>query len=117
MEIHQRYSLSAGIIDTHPEQSAVNFRRNSSVMLRQLSALILLVIASSMLAMGCGQTTDQASDSQTAPDTQVHEETQANLSTAPDFTLPAANRDNTEISLSQFQGDKPVVIVFYRAYW
>ena len=40
-----------------------------------------------------------------------------NLPAAPDFTLPAANRDSTEISLSQFQGDKPVVLVFYRAYW
>ncbi len=39
------------------------------------------------------------------------------LPTAPDFTLPAANRDNAEISLSAFQGDKPVVLVFYRAYW
>ena len=39
------------------------------------------------------------------------------LPTAPDFTLPAANRDNAEVSLSSFQGEKPVVLVFYRAYW
>lgn len=41
----------------------------------------------------------------------------SDLPAAPDFTLPAANRDSTEISLSSFQGDKEVVLVFYRAYW
>ena len=76
--------------------------------------------------VGCGQeqdTTDSSSsiDEATAPESQqqVVEVAEAvpNLPAAPDFTLPAANRDSTEISLSQFQGDKPVVLVFYRAYW
>ena len=95
----------------------MKFQRNSSVMLRRSLVLVLLTIASSIFAIGCGQTTDQVSDSKTVPDIQVQEGTQAKLPTAPDFTLPAANLNNTEISLSQFQGDKPVVIVFYRAYW
>lgn len=37
----------------------------------------------------------------------------ANL--APDFTLPSVQ--GIEYSLSQFRGDKPVAVVFYRAYW
>ncbi len=36
-------------------------------------------------------------------------------STAPDFTLTSIQGD--EYSLSQFRGDKPVAVVFYRAYW
>lgn len=76
--------------------------------------------------VGCGQESDTTGssssiDEATAPESQqqVVEVAEAvpNLPTAPDFTLPAANRDSTEISLSQFQGDKPVVLVFYRAYW
>ena len=34
---------------------------------------------------------------------------------APDFTLPVAT--GGEITLSQFRGDTPVVLVFYRAFW
>jgi hypothetical protein len=34
---------------------------------------------------------------------------------APDFTLPSVQ--GTEYTLSQFRGDKPVAVVFYRAYW
>ena len=34
---------------------------------------------------------------------------------APDFTLPSIQ--GTENTLSQFRGDKPVAVVFYRAYW
>ena len=116
MEIHQHYSLSASIIDANLGQSAVKFPRNPSVMLRHFLAFVLLTIASSMFAIGCGQTTEQASDPKIASDTQVQQETQLDLPEAPDFTLPAANK-GTEISLAQFRGDKPVVIVFYRAYW
>lgn len=37
---------------------------------------------------------------------------------APDFELPNANAgSNKTISLSQYQDDGPVVLVFYRAYW
>ena len=64
--------------------------------------------------VACGQetaTTDQQ------PSSQEPAEVVANLPEAPNFTLPAANRDSAEISLSQFQGDKSVVLVFYRAYW
>ncbi|MBT4126191.1 MAG: redoxin domain-containing protein [Chloroflexi bacterium] len=34
---------------------------------------------------------------------------------APDFTLPSVQGD--EYTLSSFRGDKPVAVVFYRAYW
>jgi hypothetical protein len=37
----------------------------------------------------------------------------ANL--APDFTLPSIL--GTEYTLSDFRGEQPVVVVFYRAYW
>ena len=76
---------------------------------------------------GCGQesgTTESSSstiDEATATDTQKDivevAETVPDLPAAPDFTLPAANKGNTEISLSSFQGDKDVVLVFYRAFW
>ena len=35
--------------------------------------------------------------------------------TAPDFTLPSVQ--GVEYTLSQFRGEKPVAVVFYRAYW
>ena len=35
--------------------------------------------------------------------------------TAPDFTLPSVQ--GTDFTLSQFQGEKPVAVVFYRGYW
>jgi len=35
--------------------------------------------------------------------------------TAPDFTLPSIQ--GPEYTFSQFRGEKPVAIVFYRAYW
>jgi peroxiredoxin len=37
----------------------------------------------------------------------------ANL--APDFTLPSIQ--GTEYTLSDFRGEQPVLVVFYRAYW
>ena len=37
---------------------------------------------------------------------------------APEFTLPNANAlPGSAISLSQYREHKPVVLVFYRAYW
>ena len=35
---------------------------------------------------------------------------------APNFSLPAANR-NVDITLSDFQGDQNVVLVFYRGFF
>jgi hypothetical protein len=34
---------------------------------------------------------------------------------APDFTLPSIQ--GSEYTLSSFQGEQPVLVVFYRAYW
>ncbi|MXX93077.1 MAG: redoxin domain-containing protein [Chloroflexi bacterium] len=36
--------------------------------------------------------------------------------TAPDFSLPVANR-NVDITLSDFHGDQNVVLVFYRGFF
>ena len=76
---------------------------------------------------GCGQESDTTGssssmfDEATAPKSQQEAvkvaESVPDLPVAPDFTLPAANKGSTEISLSSFQGDKEVVLVFYRAYW
>lgn len=90
------------------------------------AAATTLISLFAFAIVGCGQESDMTGssssiDEATAPESheQVVEVAEAvpNLPVAPDFTLPAANRDSTEISLSQFQGDKPVVLVFYRAYW
>ena len=80
-----------------------------------------------LTVVGCGQESEtdnsssQAIDQATAPELQQKvveiAESVPDLPSAPDFSLPAVNRDGTEISLSQFQGDQPVVLVFYRAYW
>ena len=37
------------------------------------------------------------------------------VSTAPDFTLPSIQ--GADYTLSQFRDDRPVAVVFYRAYW
>lgn len=39
----------------------------------------------------------------------------AELSIAPDFTLPSANSE--PVTLSELSAEKPVVLVFYRAFW
>ena len=88
--------------------------------IRNFVAATMLVGVFALVAVACGQDTEPientaATSSSDAPDAAVEEV--SNLPAAPDFTLPAANRDSTEISLSQFQGDRPVVLVFYRAYW
>ncbi len=73
--------------------------------------LALYFIAST----ACGQ--DEAETSPVDSTPQASEAgAVSTLPTAPNFTLPAANK-GTDISLSQFQGDQPVVLVFYRAYW
>lgn len=49
----------------------------------------------------------------TPPPTEVPQH--ALLSVAPDFTLPNAN--GSPITLSELSSEKPVVLVFYRAFW
>ncbi len=39
----------------------------------------------------------------------------AQLEVAPDFTLPSAN--GSPITLSELASEKPVILVFYRAFW
>ncbi len=88
--------------------------------LKSLAATALIALFA-LAAVACGQdsgSTEQ-SQSQVPPEPEISQEVAAvsDLPAASDFTLPAANRDNAEISLSSFQGDKEVVLVFYRAYW
>ncbi len=68
---------------------------------RTLVRIFLIAIASLFLfaAIACGD----SSDSATGTD-------------APDFSLPVANGAGN-ITLSQYQGDKNVVLVFYRGFF
>ena len=92
------------------------------------AATTALIGIIAVAAIGCGQETETDAPSSStidqaakAPESQQEvvevAESAPDLPTAPDFSLPAANRDNAEVSLSSFQGEKPVVLVFYRAYW
>ena len=90
------------------------------------TAATALIGLLALAIVGCGQESDTPGSSMSIDDAtpsdsqqQVVEvaETAPDLPTAPDFTLPAANKGSAEISLSSFQGDKEVVLVFYRAYW
>ena len=75
-----------------------------------LTFALLLAIAATV---SCGQDAENAN----APTERAASVEQAsNLPKAPDFTLPAANK-GIDITLSNFEGDRPVVLVFYRAYW
>ena len=99
-----------------------------------ISKIIKFVAATTLIgilalaAIACGQesaSTQVSEPSETAtpdqpttlPEVEEVAEAVPDLPTAPDFTLPAANKDSTEISLSSFQGDQEVVLVFYRAFW
>lgn len=55
------------------------------------------------------------SPTNTQPTGLTPEADHSNGEIAPDFTLPAAT--GGEVSLNDFQGQKPVVLVFYRAFW
>lgn len=80
----------------------------------------MLIGAFAFVAVACGQESAPTQTSELAASdvsaTQSEDVAVDLFPEAPGFTLPAANK-GTEISLAQFRGDKPVVIVFYRAYW
>ena len=85
---------------------------------------LLLIGTLALASIACGQ--DSVSDEGTESEAHVSPDASPaqpgdvalpNLPKAPDFTLPAANQNNAAISLSSFQGEKEVVLVFYRAYW
>ena len=101
--------------------------------MKSITTVLKSSVATALIALfafaivGCGQDTETDApssstiDQAAAPESQQEvvevAESAPDLPTAPDFSLPAANRDNAEVSLSSFQGEKPVVLVFYRAYW
>lgn len=90
----------------------------TSLNLRNLIIFTLLVtVLFSQVA--CGQYTETVKNTYAtgSSDAPAAVKQDSNLPAAPDFTLPAANKNNAEISLSSFQGEKDVVLVFYRAYW
>ena len=80
------------------------------------SFAFVAIAAFSIFLIGCGQSTESSTGQESSSESQPQTAPAPDLPQAPDFTLPAANK-GTEISLSQYQGEKPVVIVFYRAYW
>ena len=92
--------------------------------INNLVAATMLIAVFAFVAIACGQEAAPIqSPEPAAPATSDVSPTLPedvavkDLPKASDFTLPAANRDNAEISLSSFQGSQPVVLVFYRAYW
>jgi len=104
----------------------------SSALLRtRWSFIAIFIIAVLPLALACGSESPAATSpapEMTAklPQRRLHampDPTKPPLvntpgsvtSTAPDFTLPSIQ--GAEYTLSQFRGEKPVVVVFYRAYW
>ena len=80
--------------------------------INNLVAATMLIAVFAFVAVACGQEAAPTETPTLPEDVAVKD-----LPKASDFTLPAANRDNAEISLSSFQGSQPVVLVFYRAYW
>ena len=85
---------------------------NASLNFRRLIVGVLLATVFAAV-VACGQESTTSEDPPAPPE---QEEVAVSLPAAPEFTLPSANK-GTDISLSQFQGDQPVVLVFYRAYW
>ena len=88
---------------------------------RNIRNLIIpaLLTATLFAQVACGQDTEtvKSTDAAGSSDEPAAVKQTSNLPAAPDFTLPAANKNNAEISLSSFRGEKDVVLVFYRAYW
>lgn len=77
---------------------------------RLLVAAVALAVMTAMVVACGGQSADTVQVADTSNGAAVE--------LAPDFTLPDANAAaGAEISLSQYQGDRSVVLVFYRAYW
>lgn len=79
----------------------------------------LLVVAGTLLA--CGEAdissapTSESKAAAPAPTERPRVSTPAPLANlAPDFTLPSVQ--GVDYNLSSFRGDKPVAVVFYRAY-
>ena len=62
-------------------------------------AALALALVTGVLAIACGGSTSTESGN-----------------TAPDFSLPVANR-SIDITLSDFRDDKNVVLVFYRGFF
>ncbi len=96
------------------------------------SFIAIFIIAVLPLALACGSESPAATSpapemtaetATTSPPVAMPDPTEPTLvntpgpvtSTARDFTLPSIQ--GAEYTLSQFRGEKPVVVVFYRAYW
>jgi len=84
-----------------------------TIKFRHLPALAAIASLLAIIFVACGEESSSSSASEVPAD---RADGSAMLEKAPEFTLPSANT-GSEISLSQFQGDRAVVLVFYRAYW
>ena len=121
MEVHQPKLYPKGASGTSIEEHPV---RNVSKIIKSVTATMLIGLFA-LGAIACGQESEpiqapepaELATSDVSPTPPKVAEAVLDLPVAPDFTLPAVNRGSTEISLSSFQGDKEVVLVFYRAYW
>ncbi|MBT3995224.1 MAG: redoxin domain-containing protein [Chloroflexi bacterium] len=94
---------------------------------RSVIAILLVVVFSLVLA--CGSESVAATPvpntpaAAASPSTTIPDPTEPPLvntpgpvsNIAPDFKLPSIQ--GAEYTLSQFRGEQPVVVVFYRAYW
>ena len=105
---------------------------SSDILRTSRSFIAIFMIAVLPLVLACGSESPAATS--TAPETTAETATSSPpvaksdpiepplvntpgpvTSSAPDFTLPSIQ--GSEYTLSQFRGEKPVVVVFYRAYW
>lgn len=92
---------------------ATNLRR-STAFAAVAMALLLAVACGTAAPSSAGEPTSGASVT-ASPATPSATAATASQGLAPDFTLPSAA--GGEVKLSQFRGNKDVVLVFYRAYW
>ncbi len=77
----------------------------------------MLAIGIAVIAVACGSSDQTETSSEPAEtDSVAAEVVEISGPAAPEFDLPSANTSE-QISLAQYRDDKPVVLVFYRAYW
>jgi cytochrome oxidase Cu insertion factor (SCO1/SenC/PrrC family) len=77
---------------------------------------IVKMVLAVIFSVGCAMGTNQSPAPGGKPDLPPTELSRVSVGTAaPDFTL--ISKDKEPVTLSSFEGDKNVVLVFYRGYW
>lgn len=86
--------------------------------MRTSAPLVVLALAA---ALGCGDAAPDAAPSPTLGPVDGHDLPRADLARvragdpAPDFSL--ASLDHGVVTLSDFRGERDVILVFYRGHW